>query len=361
MESKDSILRGIREALDTYLGYPCNSAYDYSELINCMSMHINNVGDPFYSSTYRANTKQLEREVLYWFAKLWGIKIDGMWGCITNGGTESSLQALYIARESAKDKPHVFLTSKDSHYSIFKIAKLLCLNLQIVESQESGEMDYQDLDRKVSENTDKYIIVNINMGTTMKGAIDSSSQVARIFKKYKVTDFYMHADAALTGFFLPFIEQDLCFKTQINSMSISLHKFMGLPYPAGIFMMEKRFLTYVTNNVEYIGTSDATISGSRNGHTPILIQNMLEKKGFEGFKKDVLQCIEVAEYAVGKIPGAWRNQNSITVVFPRPCDDIIQKWQLATDKGISHIVVMPHVTKEKIDAFVADLLDTLSD
>jgi len=355
---ENSLETKLKDALNTYLGYPCNSAYDYGEVIRFLNIHINNVGDPFLSSTYRANTKEVERDVLWWFADLWGIKKDNMWGCITNGGTESSLQALYIARESAGDKPHILLTSKDSHYSIFKIAKMLRLNLVIVESQENGEMNYLDFDAKLRDNLDKYIIVNLNMGTTMKGATDSNTEVFRIIKKHKKEkEYYLHADAALSGFFLPFLERDLFFKAHINSMSISLHKFLGLPYPAGIFMMERRFLQFVTHNVEYIGTSDATVSGSRNGHTPILIKHIIDKKGYDEFKKDVEGCIEMAEYAVEQIPGAWRNHNSITVVIPRPNDDIIQKWQLATEKDISHLVIMPHVNKEKLDAFLEDLID----
>ena len=98
------------------------------------------------------------------------------------------------------------------------------------------------------------------------------------------------------------------------------------------------------------------ISGSRNGHAPIFMKYVIDKIGIDGFKKDIEQCIEIAEYAVKKIDGAWRNQNSITVVIPRPPEKLCQKWQLASDGNISHIICMQHVTKEKIDDFIKDLL-----
>jgi histidine decarboxylase len=355
----EKVEQEINHHFETFLGYPCNTKYDYSPVCHLIKMHINNVGCPFSSGNYKANTKNIEQEVLAWFAELWGINKDDMWGVITNGGTESSLQGLYIARESAEGRPHVFLTSKQSHYSIFKIAKILCLNIVLVECQENGEIDYTDFNNKVKENVDKFIIINANLGTTMTGAIDSTHEIYRILRKHgKDKDYYCHADAALAGFFLPFLEKDIFFKSSLNSMAISLHKFMGLPYPAGIFMIEKKFMKYVTNNIEYIGGNDATISGSRNGHTPLFIHYMTKKMEYSGFQNDINICIEMAEYLIKRLPYSWRNQNSITVVFPRPPDAIIGKWQLATQGKWSHIITMPHVTYQQLDAFLLDYIST---
>jgi len=218
-------------------------------------------------------------------------------------------------------------------------------------------MDYHDFDAQISRNADKYTIVCANLGTTMKGALDNTREIYRIIKKHNLqNNSYIHADGALSGFYIPFIEKDLFFKAHINSMSISGHKFPGIPFPCGIFIMEKRFLDLITNNVECIGSKDCMISGSRNGNAPIFLKHIIDTKKHEGFKKDVEACIELAEYAVEKIPNSWRNHNSITVVIPRPAEHIIQKWQLATKCDISHIVILPHVTKEKIDAFVTDLI-----
>jgi histidine decarboxylase len=346
----------LKDALATFIGYPCNTSYDFSEVSKFINIHINNLGNPECSSTYKANTKHIEREVLGWFADLWGIDKEKCWGVLTNGGTESSLQGLYVARESSNGKPHVFLTSKDSHYGIYKIAKLLNLNIVRIESRENGELDYQDFTKKVQEHLDKYIIVNVNLGTTMKGAIDSSSEVYRILKKYgKQNEYYMHADGALAGAYIPFLERDLLFKAHVNSMAISGHKFFGLPFPSGIFMMERKFLKYIVNNIECIGSNDCTISGSRNGHSAIFLKHVIDTIGYDGFKKDVDRCIELAEYLVDNIDGAWRNHNSITVVIPRPNELIIKKWQLATENDISHVICMPHVTREKLDAFIKDV------
>ena len=123
--------------------------------------------------------------------------------------------------------------------------------------------------------------------------------------------------------------------------------------------MEKRFLPFVTTEVEYIGSVDATISGSRNGHSALYFKHIIAKKGTAGFKADIDRCLELAEFLEQEIPGAWRNQNSITVVMPRPSDDVIQSWQLATQGDISHVIVMPHVTKEKLTLFIMDYKKSL--
>lgn len=53
---------------------------------------------------------------------------------------------------------------------------------------------------------------------------------------------------------------------------------------------------------------------------------------------------------------AWINNYSITVIFPRPSDFLIKKWALATENEISHVIVMPHVTKKLLLEFLDDYM-----
>jgi histidine decarboxylase len=53
---------------------------------------------------------------------------------------------------------------------------------------------------------------------------------------------------------------------------------------------------------------------------------------------------------------AWMNPNSLTVVIDKPADELIAKWQIATQGNMAHIICMPGVTKEQIDLFLADML-----
>ena len=83
-----------------------------------------------------------------------------------------------------------------------------------------------------------------------------------------------------------------------------------------------------------------------------------ERYGLDGFRELVAEMLAVAEYAVERfnergVP-AWRNKNSVTVVFPRPPSEVLRKWQIAPLGDIAHIITMPHVTREMINEFVDD-------
>lgn len=349
--------------LSTFLGYPCNTAYDYTKVIESLKYNINNVGCPYTPGTYKVNSLDIERDVLRFFAKLWGLAESDIWGYITSSGTEGNLQGLFIGRETL-GRNAILYTSKASHYSLFKVARLLALDICVIATTETGEMDYRDFEEKLMANLSRPALINANLGTTMTGAVDNTREIYRILKKHSrhhPEDYYMHADGALMGFVLPFIEKDLLFKRHIRSISISGHKFLGIPFPCGVFLMEKKYLDTVKRDIEYIGSFDCTISGSRNGHSALFFKHIIDTKGMDGFSEDVCQCFELAEYLVENLPGAWRNQNSFTVVFPKPDDKIIHKWQLASEGDISHIVVMQHVTKEKLDAFIEDYKNACQD
>ena len=51
------------------------------------------------------------------------------------------------------------------------------------------------------------------------------------------------------------------------------------------------------------------------------------------------------------------NELSSTVVFERPLEEpFVRKWQLACQGDIAHVVVMPNITLNKLEAFVTDLI-----
>ncbi len=63
----------------------------------------------------------------------------------------------------------------------------------------------------------------------------------------------------------------------------------------------------------------------------------------------------------------WVNEYSNTVFFRRPSQRVISKYTLAQGYDdcfggeLAHVVVMQHVSKEKIDMFIADLIEELPD
>ena len=75
--------------------------------------------------------------------------------------------------------------------------------------------------------------------------------------------------------------------------------------------------------------------------------------------------METARYLRDKLTDAGFtcrvNDLSSTVVLERPMDEpIVKRWQLACEEDIAHVVVMPNITRQKIDVFVDDLTESKS-
>src|SRR5262245_21217095 len=83
----DDLLHRIAREAESFLGYPCNSVFDYRPLYRFLGYPINNVGDPFVPSNYHLNTHEFEREVVAAFGRLTNAPPEATWGYVTNGGT----------------------------------------------------------------------------------------------------------------------------------------------------------------------------------------------------------------------------------------------------------------------------------
>ena len=106
----------LKKEIKTFVGYPVNCEFDYSDLFDFLSYPTNNVGDPFSSSYYGLDSREFEVEVLEWFAKLYNAPSNNYWGYVTNGGTEGNMYGLYLARELYPKG--VVYYSQATHYSV---------------------------------------------------------------------------------------------------------------------------------------------------------------------------------------------------------------------------------------------------
>ncbi len=354
----DAFLQQLRVDADHFLGYPCTREFDYSPLYPFLSMPLNNVGDPFIESRYHLNTHEYEREVIDFFTELLHAK-EETWGYITNGGTEGNMYGIYLAREIYPDA--LLYYSEATHYSVPKILRMLHARNIMVKSQSNGEIDYQDLAETIRIHRDIPAIIFANIGTTMTGAVDNLDKIKLIIKDLAITQFYIHCDAALGGMILPFVDksQPFDFSADVDSISISGHKMIGSPIPCGLALAKKTHVDRISRSVEYIGTLDTTVTGSRNAITPLFLWYAIHSKGKTGFKEICQHCITIADYAIKRFADcgikAWRNPNSITVVFPRQKEAVLAKWQIATQNELAHIITMPHVKTSHIDRFINDI------
>lgn len=364
-ERLEKELKRLTEMHDSYLGYPLAKDFSYEALAPFLNLQINNVGDPYTPSSLGIDTKEIEKEVLDFFKGLLRAKRDNTWGYVTNGGSEGNLYGLYLAKEAFPKG--MFYYSESTHYSVKKNLHLLGVQNIVIRAQDNGEIDYVDLEQTLFTRRNRPAIFLVNVGTTMKEAIDDLTKIKAIIKKFAIKDYYIHCDAALVGTMAPFHSPRPAFDFQdgIDSISISGHKFIGSPVPCGVVLCKKEHSERVAKAISYVGTKDTTITGSRNGLTPLILWYALKTLRVSGLRKRYNDCLELAKYAEQRMNdigvNAWRNPNAVTVVFNQPSDALCRKYQLAVEDGIVHIICMPGTQKEQIDTLIEDLQSDVRD
>jgi glutamate/tyrosine decarboxylase-like PLP-dependent enzyme len=145
----------------------------------------------------------------------------------------------------------------------------------------------------------------------------------------------------------------------IGSISVSGHKFIGSPVTYGIVLTHQPYVKKIETSVEYIGSKDMTILGSRSGLAALFLWYAIQTRS-QHFHKEVANCLQNARYLRDRLLELdyhpLLNDFSTTVVFDKPAIELCRKWQLATQGNIAHIVVMQHISTQKIDQFIDNLL-----
>jgi histidine decarboxylase len=355
----DRFLDRLKRDAELEIGYPVAFDFDYRALTPVRSFSLNNGGDPFMPMTYLLNSHEFEQEVVAFFAELAQAPDGDWWGYVTNGSTEGNLYGLYLGRELLPDGIVYF--SQDSHYSVGKNLHFLNMRHIMIRSQANGEIDYEDLRETLRIRRDAPPIIFANIGTTMKEARDDIVLIRSILDDLAIESRYIHCDAALCGGYAAFLEPRPAwdFADGADSIAISGHKFIGSPIPCGIVLARRGHVDRIGHSVAYIGSVDTTISGSRNGFTPLLLWHAIRSLGIEGLRRRITDSLAVAAYAERRFNeigiAAWRNPQALTVVFPEPPQAVCDKWQLATAGGYSHIICMPHVRRDQIDSLIGDI------
>jgi histidine decarboxylase len=345
------------------IGYPESADFDYSSLYRFFNFSLNNCGDWRELSNYALNSFEFEEDVMQYFAELFKISFQESWGYVTNGGTEGNMFGCYLARELFPNSTLYY--SKETHYSVAKIAKLLRMKSCLVDTLDNGEINTDDLIQKILFNKDKQPIIFANIGTTMSGAVDNIANIQLQLKQINIDrhNYYLHADAALSGMILPFVNnpQPFTFADGIDSISVSGHKMIGSPIPCGVVVAKCKNVDRISVDVDYISARDQTISGSRNAHSVLMMWSAIHSHSPLEWRQRIEHCLNMAQYAVNKFQAAgiraWRNPNSITVVFPSPSEKVSRHYHLAVSGASAHLITMPHhKTAQKIDELIQAII-----
>jgi len=208
--------------------------------------------------------------------------------------------------------------------------------------------------------------------------------------------FWVHVDGALGGSYAPFIEMAFNlgviehrlpifdFRNEcVMSICTSFHKWLGCPWPGGIYMTRTDYQLLPPETVGYIGSSDTTFGGSRSALTPVLFWAYLARTGYVFNIKKSLDCLFYAHYlydSLAKLQEELKEINpehdiwltrsfmSLAIRFRMPNKEIVWEYTVDTERlttplndneeqerTFAHIYSMWSLTPNIVDEFVSNL------
>lgn len=336
-----------------------------------------------------------------------------------------------LSPSAAGGRPPVAFYSAETHYSIKKALRVLDIpSFQQIGNElfpgqcplgpdgrwpdgvpcEGGEDSLGSIDVGALRQVVEFfaarhypVIVILNYGTTFKGSLDNvkaaGEAILPVLERHGLaertiprggradlvrTGYWIHVDGALGAGYMPFLEQawkagqlavpdpsifEFDFRLPfVHSISLSSHKWIGSPFPGGIFMTRRRYQLHPPD-ISYLGSVDNTFSGSRNGLLPLLIWDYLARMSPAQQIEKALGQLRMAEYAEARLQAAgveWveRSPLSLAVRFRRPSEALVARYSLAcesvavagAERPVSHIYAMGHVDEALVDRFVEDLI-----
>lgn len=355
-----------RERLRNYhFGYPANlltrtPLYNMFSKFEVSGFLANNCGDTFERGNYRMDSKEIEKSILEMFAQKFGIDKLPYWGYITSGGSESNAWGIDNGFQSY---PHgILYYCESAHYSIKKHAEKYRY-IQIPQSSLIDEsINYNILCEVIHANPEPVILV-LTWGSTKFGSCDDILRIVHMLETER-REFYLHVDAALYGG-IPNNQIDAPLIMQIgamgiNSISVSLHKYIGVPIVKSVLLATEKPKAEV---VPYIGMSDSTTSGSRDILPFSMRQQVFDVLRLTDSKEYIKNIVFFERLLQGRsIPYIRSGKGNIFVV-DKPSDKICNKYQLCTfdleemGKTIhkAHIIIFPYQSESVIGELIDDL------
>lgn len=317
----------------------------------------------------------LEREAVATFAGWWGCPTAS--GRIVSGGTEANVMALWTAKILAGSGRTEVVIPASAHYSFDKAASLMGLSLVKAPVGPDGRLDPADAEAAFTDKTCAFIGV---AGSTALGAVDDVFALAALARRRKL---YFHLDASFGGYVLPFLadagypSQPFGWPEGLSSLSADPHKMGRGPVPSGMVLWKDDELARRSAvEVGYLSGGrlrQNTLVGTRSGASVAAVwavQRLLDRSGYTEVVKTAMDTTRFLTEALRSVSGAQPvfDPSPLNVVGVRTpgretgavvADLRRRGWALSQWDGFFRIVVMPHVTRPGLEAFLVDLKEVL--
>ena len=351
----------------TILCSMCSKPHSIAKTAHQMFLDAN-LGDP----ALFPGTARMEKEVIRKLSMLLNCKSGA--GFIVSGGTEANLMALLVARNAANSSGPEVVVPESAHFSFDKICGLLKLKVVRASLDSSYKVNPASVERCVNRNT---VAIVATAGTPELGVVDPIDKLSTIALRHRV---HLHVDAAFGGLVIPFLKRSLDrqfdFRLDgVKSVTVDPHKMSMSTIPAGgILFRDSAMLEYVKVSTPYLTNAfQYTCVGTRSGASVAATWAVFELLGREGLKRVVQGCMSLTEFLTEEVRSlgmklvmdptmnivAFRTSNSKMLA------DLVRKrgWHVTYVPRLDciRVVVMPHLKKKHLKAFVGDLGKALAD
>ncbi|MCU0628899.1 MAG: tyrosine decarboxylase MfnA [Methanoregulaceae archaeon] len=312
-----------------------------------------NLGDPGLFP----GTASLERLLISRLGTLF--HNPGACGYATTGGTESNIQALRIAKTTAKIPSPNVVIPESAHFSFKKACDMIGVEMRAVPLGR----DYRADTDRFMEAVDSHTCCMVGIaGTTEYGMVDPIRDLAAAAHKEGI---FFHVDAAFGGMVLPFLKEAPLFDFTlpgVMSVAVDPHKMGMSTIPAGCLLLRnEKDLCSLSVDTPYLTVKqEFTLSGTRPGGSVAGAIAVLEYLGHKGMEAVVQGCMKNTRRLIngmesyGISPVVTPDVNVAT--FESPEFPVPPPWQVSyTRNNHLRIVCMPHVHAGIIEAFLEDI------
>jgi sphinganine-1-phosphate aldolase len=254
-----------------------------------------------YGGSLYPSLPRLESEVIEMVMEMLNAPAEAA-GMVTTGGTESIMLAVKAARDWARaEKPGIaranIIVPDSAHPAFVKAAHLLEMDVVRVAESAKHCADANAIRDQVDRNT---IMVVGSAPPYPLGIVDPISDIAAVALEH---DLWMHVDACIGGFMLPFAEDlgevvpKFDFRIAgVTSMSADLHKYGYANRGSSTMIVRDKSLQLHQrfSNGDWPGGTYSTLgfAGSRASGPVASAWAVMRYLGFDGYRERVRGIIE---------------------------------------------------------------------
>jgi len=305
---------------------------------------------------------------------------------LTSGGTEANMLAALAAREWAhhrrptKGVPNI-VAPESAHATIDKAAHYLNMSVTRVPVGADYRADVRALRAAITADT---VMLVGSAPSWPYGLMDPIPEIAEIAR---MANLWMHVDAAVGGFLVPFLRRDgvslpnFDFDVPgVTSITANLHKSGHTPTGVSSLTVRsedlRQFQRFAFSNWPYAPFAIETLVGSRTASPFAAAWAMMRHLGEDGYvqmARDTKRAMELVAKRIVEIPGLrlLAPPEAGILLFTSDEIDVRAIREAMTRRGYRvgallrpqavHLLIDPTLTDYYLDGFIAALKESCAD